>query len=311
MLLVSNHLEQVFYLDGDNSMATLKNRNIHYIKQQHGNRFRYFCGLKKSELHKIIQTLQKIDLSNCLVVFDSIKNFIDGDRDKNRDVSKVMEVLKSLRNKGATVVFLHHANKKQKDFESDFAGSSAFSEDTSNAFKLSRNNHQEAILLVPYKARVGELHSLAFKYNNHTLTQLDFEEASVNEEDLEIKDEILSYLSDNQSNVKARAHTRTLMAVSKLGYARNKVNAVLKKFINKNWSVQKQIENNRTIYTLLVNEVAVTTYDHHNNTSPSLQPIQQNSVNKSNMSNKSYSMASNSIGAHLDSLNKSIAVLQI
>jgi len=284
MLLHNNKIEQVFYLDGDNSPATLKNRNIHHLKQNHGDKFRYFCGLGKIDLQKIINTLLKIDLSNCLIIFDSIKNFMNGgDRDKNKDVSKVMEVLKQLRNKGATIIFLHHNNKKQRDFESDFAGSSAFMEDATNAFRLSRNEYTNTILLEPYKARTGELHKLAFTVNNHILNKVDFAEASITEEDQEIKDEIINYLSDNQHDQNARAHTKTLMAISKLGYARNKVNAVLKKLINTNWTSTKTIQNNRTIYTLIVQETVkqptVTVYQNED---------LQNTMNKSNRSNKSY-----------------------
>jgi len=277
MLLLNDKVDQVYYLDGDNSVATLKNRNIHHLKQQHGNKFRYFCGLQKIELQKIIQTLQKIDLSNCLIVFDSIKNFIAGDRDKNKDVSKVMDVLKALRNKGATVIFLHHNNKKQKDFESDFAGSSAFAEDTSNAFKLVKNEHKKALILTPYKARVGELHNLAFQYhNNHTLTGLDYLEANETEEIEQINSEVISFVEEQNQKP---TYTQIMQHLQKQGFARNKSNQALQNGKGRYWKEDKLTQNNRSVYTLIKQPI-VTEY------------VVINDTDKSNKSDKSIFRAS-------------------
>jgi len=279
MLLQNNTIEQVYYLDGDNSAATLKDRNIHHLKHQHGNKFRYFCGLQKIELQKIIQTLQKIDLSNCLIVFDSIKNFISGDRDKNKDVSKVMDILKTLRNKGATVIFLHHNNKKQRDFESDFAGSSAFAEDTSNAFKLIKNEHKKSLILTPYKARVGELHNLAFQYNNnHTLTKIDYLEASETQEIEEINDEIRAFIEEQNQKPN---YSKIIQHLQKEGYARNKANLALQNGKNRYWREEKLTQNNRSVYTLIV-QVVETIYE----------DISESSPNKSDKSYKSIYRAS-------------------
>lgn len=274
MLLQNDKIEQVFYLDGDNSAATLKDRNIHHLKQQHNNRFRYFCGLQKIELQKIIQTLLKIDLSNCLIVFDSIKNFITGDRDKNKDVSKVMDALKALRNKGATVIFLHHNNKKQKDFESDFAGSSAFAEDTSNAFKLVKNEHKKALILVPYKARVGKLEPIAFMHNsNHTLTKIDYLEACETQEIEEINDEIKSFIEEQNQKPN---YSKIMQHLQKEGFPRNKSNLALQNGKNRYWKEEKLTQNNRSVYTLIIQVVETVFED-----------ISESSLNKSDKSYKS------------------------
>mgnify|MGYP000594248320 CR=1 FL=1 len=180
MLLVEGKIDFVFYIDGDNSIATIKERNIHHLKNIFSTKFKYFVGLNRNELFIIVDKLQKLNLENTLVIFDSIKNFIIGDRDKNKDVSSGMEVLKQLRNNGASVIFLHHINK---NLETEYAGSSAFLEDTSNAFILRKNLDKNTFILKPFKARTGNLHELAFKYlDNHTLLKLDldfFEEQEI------------------------------------------------------------------------------------------------------------------------------------
>lgn len=249
MMLVQKKIDQVFYIDGDNSISTLKDRNIHHLKKQHGNKFRYFVGLGKNELWQIINTLKKMDLTNYLVVFDSIKNFINGDRDKNKDVSPVMEILKTLRNNGATVIFLHHQNKGQKDFESDYAGSSAFAEDTSNAFTLKRNDDKNALILKPFKARAGDLHEIAFAYNaNHTLTKLDIAYAKQTQEMDEMINESIEYLKSSRNKPMWSELWKNL---TDLGYDKEKASKVIKSNEGKLWNFERGDRNNQKLYFLI------------------------------------------------------------
>lgn len=250
MLLIHKTIEQVFYIDGDNSKSTLRDRNIHYLKKQHGNKFRYFVGLGKNELWQIINTLKKMDLTNYLVAFDSIKNFIAGDRDKNKDVSPVMEILRTLRNNGATVLFLHHQNKKQKDFESDYAGSSAFEEDTSNAFTLKRNDDKNSLILKPFKARAGDLHEIAFSYNahNHTLTKLDIVYAKQTKEMDEMIEETIEFLKSSRAKPMWSELQKNL---TDLGYDKEKASKVIKSGEGKLWNFERGDRNNQKLYFLI------------------------------------------------------------
>lgn len=250
MLLIYKTIDQVYYIDGDNSISTLKDRNIHYLKKQHGAKFRYFVGLGKSELWQIINTLKKMDLTGALVVFDSIKNFISGDRDKNKDVSPVMEILRTLRNNGATVVFLHHQNKKQKDFESDYAGSSAFEEDASNAFTLKRNDDKNALILKPFKARAGDLQEMAFSYNahNHTLTKLDLSYAKQTKEMDEMIEETIEFLKSSRNKPMWSELSKNL---TDLGYDKEKAAKIIKNNEGKLWKFERGDRNNQKLYYLI------------------------------------------------------------
>lgn len=275
MLLIHKTIEQVFYIDGDNSISTLKDRNIHHLKKQHGAKFRYFVGLGKSELWQIINTLKKMDLSNALIVFDSIKNFISGDRDKNKDVSPVMEILRTLRNNGATVIFLHHQNKAQKDFTSDYAGSSAFEEDTSNAFTLKRNDDKNALILKPFKARSGDLHETAFSYNahNHTLTKLDLNYAKQTKEMDEMIEETMEFLKSSRSRPMWSELSKNL---TDLGYDKEKASKVIKNGEGKLWKFERGDRNNQKLYSLVEttttkSKVVETVYEDISNIAPRSQ----------------------------------------
>lgn len=85
------------YLDGDNSKLTIRTRNIHLLKEKFGSKLNYFVELTSSNLFRIISELKKKDLTDFLIIFDSIKNFIIGDRNSHKDVSDFMNVLKILR----------------------------------------------------------------------------------------------------------------------------------------------------------------------------------------------------------------------
>ena len=246
MLLVEGKIDFVFYIDGDNSIATIKERNIHHLKNTFSTKFKYFVGLNRNELFIIVDKLQKLNLENTLVIFDSIKNFIIGDRDKNKDVSSGMEILKQLRNNGASVLFLHHVNK---NLETEYAGSSAFLEDTSNAFILKKNHNKDAFILKPFKARTGDLHELAFKYlDNHTLLKLDLDFAKETNEEVEIRNEIIDFISNSKNEP---SYSDILNYLMNNGYPKMKSNDILKAGKNKFWNTKKLKQFNKTIFFLI------------------------------------------------------------
>jgi len=256
MFLSKNAIKNVIYFDGDNGSATIKERNIHILKQDWGKKFRYFheSSASKTQMLQIIKQLQKTDLTDVLIVFDSIKNFmIGGDRDKNKDVSKIMEILQSLRARGATILFLHHTNKPQKDLqELVYAGSSAFQEDTGNAYILSKNEFKGTFIFKNFKARTGDLKDVAFSYNqDHTLTQVNFEEAAETEEDQQIRNEVIDFIVNNLKCT----YSQILQHVTGMGYSKDKVNKVIQAGKSKYWqAVKNKVKQNRDEYILIQTE---------------------------------------------------------
>ena len=270
--LQSKKVDTVIYFDLDNSTTTLKQRGLNNLLNIYSDSFVYLHSSKitKVETFRYIKQFQNMDLTNKLFIFDSAKNFMQGgDRDKNKDVSKLTDMFKILRDKGATVIFLHHTNKPSKDLEElIYSGSSAWEEDTTNAYLLTQNLNKNAFIFKNFKARVGDMQDLAFKYNdNHTLTALDYDDAIETEEDEEIKDEIISYLKDNNMEPLKRCYTQILFTILKIGYAKNKVASVMKRNIDKYWTAIKQTQNNRTVYTNInnpvkSNEPQITTFEY-------------------------------------------------
>lgn len=253
LFLLNKRINQIIYFDADNGTATLKERNIHNLKKKWLKQFRYFheSQVTKAQMLQIIKQLQKTDLKDVLIIFDSIKNFmIGGDRDKNRDVSKVMEVLKSLRARGATVLFLHHTNKPNKDLqELIYAGSSAFQEDSGNAYIMHQNEYKQSFIFKNFKKRTGILIDIAFTYGeNHTLNQVDFIEANETEEDEQIRTEIVAFIDSNPRCI----YSQILQHVTSLGYSKDKVNKVIQAGKTKYWeAVKNKTKQNRDEYILI------------------------------------------------------------
>lgn len=112
-LLENGKIRQVFYLDADNGKPTLKGRqvdkfismpNFEYIVENKPNKYTIFKHLKRSN-----------DLENALIVIDSVRNFIKDDFNKDNMMIKFFDELQVLRDRGATIIFLHHQPKQIQD----------------------------------------------------------------------------------------------------------------------------------------------------------------------------------------------------
>jgi hypothetical protein len=165
-ILLKRKVDKVLYFDLDNSTTTLKQLNIHLLKDTHGDRFSYIHSSKvsKKEVFGYIKHFQNMDLTNKLFVFDSAKNFMMNTGNRDKDVTRLLDEFKKLRDKGATVIFLHNANKDL----------SLWLEDGINAYMLDKHEHRNRFVFKKLKSRVGELKDFAFRYNqDHILTTLN------------------------------------------------------------------------------------------------------------------------------------------
>lgn len=251
MFLSDLKIARVIYLDGDNSKMTIKSRNIDILKEKFGNKLHYILEISTSDLFKIIFELKKKNLTNFLIVFDSIKNFIVGDRNSHKDVTTLMNILKELRNNGASIIFLHHQNKLNKEFNSAFAGSSAFLEDIELAYELKKNNDKQTYIFIPIKDRNNISNYVAFKYNqDNTLTKIDVDYAIETNEDLEIKEQIINFIKSKKDKPIYSEILKYI--VDSGGYNKDKVNRIIQRGKDKHWRASRVLrENNKLVFELI------------------------------------------------------------
>lgn len=248
MLLSSAKIDRIIYFDGDNSASTIKQRDIHLLKEKFNNRLNYIIEFSHQDFFKIVDELKKRDLNNCLIVLDSIKNFIIGDRNAHKDVTEVMNILKELRKNGSSVIFLHHQNKLNKDFNSAFAGSSAFLEDVASAYELNKNEDKQTYIFTPLKDRNNIAKCIAFSYNNNTITKVDIDYARETREDSEIRELIINFLI---SCDKKPIYSDILNSISASGYNKDKVNTIIQNGKNKYWNTIRHKKNNKLFFELI------------------------------------------------------------
>lgn len=274
MALEQNKVSHVFYFDLDNAKTTLKQRKLDVLKNKWKDKLKYAHGSKldKREAMIRIKKLQTMDLTDTLIIFDSAKNFLLGDRDKNKDVSELMNEFKKLRDNGATVILLHHTNKPSQDLERlVFAGSAAWEEDTTNAYYLTKNDNKNTFVYQWFKPRVGILENFAFTYDEDSfrLNQVDLKIGSLTDLDEEIIEEIKIYIDDNKQEPENRTQHKIVTHVNKLGYGRDKVARLLKELTELYWNaISQPALKNRKVYSLLnSNEPEITNYIANNDIS--------------------------------------------
>jgi len=254
---------RVVYLDYDNSKETQAERGIGQLKEKFGKKLRYLGEAKATpqKMNEAMVKLSKSKLDNTLIIIDNIKNLIVGDRDKNKDVSKAMNKLKRLRSNGATIIALHHTNKPGQDGDLIFAGSSAFLEDTANAYLIRRNDFKQAFTLEILKNRTGKIEkNIAFRFSNkHELIKIDFAEASETQEIVEINEVVIEFIEKQSQKP---SYSQIMQHLQKAGYSRNKANQALQNGKGRYWQEEKLTQNNKSVYSLIPQKPNVVEFEY-------------------------------------------------
>jgi hypothetical protein len=145
----SAKIDEIFYFDGDNGVDMLQNRQADKIVDESDGKLKYILSnsLSRFGLFKNINKKSKFDdLKNKLIIIDSIRNFIKGSLSKDENITKFMADLQSLRDKGATIIFLHHQPKQgmDKNYE-NYKGATAFMDSVDEAYYL-QNETDSAVV---------------------------------------------------------------------------------------------------------------------------------------------------------------------
>jgi len=192
-LLANKEVEHVFYIDKDNGLATTKNKILKLL-EAHGDRFMCINSTETSDedINKIIADLAEMDLSDTLIILDSLVNFI-GDTKEEKHIKPFMEKLKKLRSQGATVLFLHHTRKQSKDNESIvYIGSTAIKSQADSMIYLEQVGDDEEYLTLKctwdkMRANVEEK-IISLKIDKELLTIEEIDSKKLSEQLKEKKD---------------------------------------------------------------------------------------------------------------------------
>ncbi len=254
-LLENNKIDTVIYLDKDNSKKTLQNRNLLAIKNKFGqNRFKYIpaCNMDNEVMNILLEELKERKHGHCLVMVDTIRNFLKGDANSDKDSIAFMDTMKQIREYDNTVIMLHHVNKMKQ-----IKNNTSIVDYSDVVYRLEANKDKENNKLFfnislgdNPKDRIGvkEEFSGILNYKTYTLTLQD---QGLNPEDMDFINYVKSLLQNgemNQSQIWENVKKELEMNF------KGEVHAKLKRYNGVIWEGKKSKYCNTCMYSLLPEE---------------------------------------------------------
>lgn len=243
----------VFYLDFDNPIVSLKDKQIEeFISSDNcKGRFDYLhpdelCMEGKDALNEMAKdcTENPEAYKDIVLFFDSVTDFCNETDDNS--AKSFMNKIKILRNAGATIFLLHHTNKKNGDYK----GSTVFRSASDNVFALNSeviNCDEDNMLLKSESARFGSVRNVAFRVKKYVweLEVMDYEELEIPYHKREfIKSVRVILTKEKQLN-----QTKLLEAVGKAADDKT-AKDMLEEFSNRYWTYDFKGKGSSKNYTL-------------------------------------------------------------
>lgn len=233
----------VIYLDYDNPINVLTERGMdEKLIIPHDNLF-YMSSSKvdltsDEMIDQLLADAEDKNLSNTLLLIDSLRDFCEVNSD-NQSL-RFMEKLKTIRNRGATIVVLSHSNKDARNYE----GSNNIYNSLDNMFRLSKIEQLEdeiRYLFTSRKDRAGTGDcAYALDTNTLGLTRMDVELARLTTEEKDFIDTVQAALAD-----KSGLNKKELLEAIGCDKRDNTANKRLDVYEGKHWMSVKR----KNVYT--------------------------------------------------------------
>lgn len=224
----------VQYFDFDNSLSALKDRGIDDLVEELEGRFDYIhpeevAVTSKEALDRLTDNAHNNVYAGYVLVFDSATDFCDEGNDNS--VKIFMNKLKTLRNAGATIIILHHTNKKDPNYK----GSTVFRSASDNVYSLV--NEHEDVTGVTYLLEVDagrfKVEDVAFHLTSehYNLTQRDYADVRIPESERIFIREVTQALSKEENGLN---QSKLLEKLGK-GKADKTSLTLLERYTDKHW----------------------------------------------------------------------------
>lgn len=260
--IYKNTKMRIEYYDNDNPAIALVDRGIDTLCEEQKDRFDYILGDELeslmrdedtaiSDMKDVLELLVKdVDSINknyqdILFIFDSATDFCN-EMDDN-SVKGFMGKMKKLRRAGATIVILHHTNKRDPNFK----GSGVFRSSSDVLYKLTLEYENSDGMVYKLekendKARFRIKNCAFILKDNFELEMLDYDEVCISQADqIDIR-KIVVTLRQNKGSMQ---QGELLSAALDTTSANKTAISFLERYNNKYWTFTKEGRNN--IYTLI------------------------------------------------------------
>lgn len=198
-------IKMMVYMDMDNPRKNLSDRNLKDTIGKYEN-FHFIhrstIDITPYELLKDIGSeAYGHNYKGCVFIFDSIRNFVDGDISNDTKVRAIMDIMMNIREAGGTVIINHHTTKNGKGID----GSGEFGKSLDNLYymqQLYRNEEELACLLSVEKERADIVESsFVIKKDTLELIQLDPKISKIPTEDKTFIESVKATIKDKGDEV--------------------------------------------------------------------------------------------------------------
>ncbi|MCZ6116385.1 AAA family ATPase [Campylobacter ureolyticus] len=242
-------VNEVRYLDADNGLDTIFSRKIQNLIKYANYRYINFNNPSIAQYyispHHLLNLLKECDLSNKLIVIDSIKDFILGDVTRDQDMNLFSKLIIKLRTQGATVLMLHHTTKSGSSYKGATnlldSVDTAYSVQPLNADTSRKDGYLQWKLKGEKKRDGGEDFELKYFIDSSDIElKLDVL-GYIKEKDIELIEQIEKVIKENYMI----SHDQ-IFKILKRHKKDKKVIKILNDFVNSKWFIKTK--NRRKFY---------------------------------------------------------------
>lgn len=275
-LLESKKAKSIIYLDADNGFATLKARRLDAFLDKHGDDLLYLACNTPSRFSLFEEMCEAGDIEGKFLIIDSIRNFINFDFTKDDKMTIFLSHLQTLRDKGSSIIFLHHQPKQiEGENNKAYKGATAFLDSVDEAYYLSNHSNTYSkngniiVSLDPQKMRDDtKAHSFILDTKTLSLQIGDYDFLGLNKRELITLQLAMNIINESgDAGIKQSEFVKKIQKYAKMNYldivAKNALWELLNRYTNKLFIVERAsgFGQNSKIFRPLNNAEIFSFYD--------------------------------------------------
>ena len=264
--LINQTIKSVILLDFDNSLVSLKKRKYDQLADKWGDgKFDYLLGSEIVQEMEPIDALKELVLDSennkdKMIVIDSGSHFVyDGTKNERQKLKEFIDVVKILKNQGASPIIIHHSHRVRDGQIADYHGSFEWKRDLDYQIQITKNEDANTWLFHVKKDRDNLIESKAFKYDEDNVLPIEvsFEESNITRKESIFIKEIQEILKDFEEKVNQTELLKESKAFRQsIGLGDKRSIKWLQSFAKKGmWQYEKVASQNNSIFYCINDKV--------------------------------------------------------
>lgn len=264
--LINKTIKSVILLDFDNSLVSLKKRKYDQLADRWiEDKFNYLLGSEILKEMEPIDALRELVLDgennkDKMIVIDSGSHFVyDGTKNERQKLKEFIDVVKILKNQGASPIIIHHSHRVRDGQIADYHGSFEWKRDLDYQIQITKNEDANTWLFHVKKDRDNLIESKAFKYDEDNVLPIEvsFEESNTTRKESIFIKEIQEILKDFEEKVNQTELLKESKAFRQsIGLGDKRSIKWLQSFAKKGmWQYEKVASQNNSIFYCINDKV--------------------------------------------------------